>query len=74
MPCGLKLIKEFDFATCVLQHNPKTKELYLSFIRKGHTFFTSTITDASIQFAKRFFSLLDEEEIKDLAKNNIFIL
>lgn len=74
MPCGLKSRKEFSFGTCILQHNPKTKELYLSFIKKGHTFFTSTITNVSIAFAKTFFTLLSEEELKDLVKNNIFIL
>jgi len=66
--------KEYSFGTCEMCYDKKRKCLYLTLIRKGVAFFKTTITEVNKEFAKMFFKLNTEEEIKALFKLNIEIL
>jgi len=66
--------KMYSFGTCEMCYDKKRKCLYLTLIRKGVAFFKTTITEANNEFAKRFFKVNTEDDIKGLVHLNMDIL
>lgn len=66
--------KKYSFGTCEMCYNKKRKCLYITLIRKGVAFFATTITEASSDFAKRFFTIHTEDDIIGLFSLNMDII
>lgn len=65
---------EYSFGTCLIEHNKDKKCLYITLLKKGKVFFNSTILNVKASFFKLFHKKFTEEEIKDMVKNDMFIL
>lgn len=69
-----KIIKEYSFCTCEMQHDSKKKCLYISFMKRGKVFFSSTVQNVKSSFAKVFASKITESDLKDMLNHNMTIL
>lgn len=66
--------KKYSFGICEMAYDHKRKCVYLTLIRKGIAFFRTTITQVNTEFAKRFFKVNTEEDIKGLFYLNMEII
>ncbi len=65
---------EYSFGTCIITHDKANSCLYISLLKKGKVFFNSTILNVKASFAKMFHKKFTEEDVKDMVKNDMFIL
>lgn len=65
---------EYSFGTCLLKHDNKNKCLYVTLLKRGRVFFNSTIRNVKASFAKVFVNKFTEEDVRDMFKNDMFIL
>jgi hypothetical protein len=69
-----KKIKEFSFCTCVIIHDVRRKLLFIDYLKQGKRFFSLTITNIKNTILEKFISAFDEDNAKDLFRNNIELL
>lgn len=69
-----KKIKEFSFCSCVITHDVKRKLLFVDYLKKGKLFYSLTITNFKTPILKKFLSAFDEDNAKDLLRDNIELL
>lgn len=67
-------IKELSFCTCILEHNKEKECIFLKLVNKGKTIFVSTITNIKESMFERFFTTLQESEIRDMINNQRTII
>jgi hypothetical protein len=69
-----KKIKEFSFCTCIINYDIRRNLLFVDYIKKGQLFYSLTITNLKTTILKKFLSGFDEDNAKDLFRNNIELL
>lgn len=69
-----KKIKEFSFCTCIIKHDVSRNLLFVDYLKKGNIFYSLTITNLKKTILKNFLSAFDEDNAKDLLRNNIELL
>jgi len=70
----IKNIKEFSFCTCIINYDVRRNLLFVDYIKKGQLFYSLTITNLKTTILKKFLSGFDEDNAKDLFRNNIELL
>jgi hypothetical protein len=70
----IKKIKEFSFCTCVINYDVRRKLLFVDYLKRGQLFYSLTITNLKTTILKKFLSAFDEDNAKDLFRNNIEFL
>ena len=70
----IKKIKKFSFCTCMINYDVSRNLLFVDYIKKGHLFYSLTITNLKKTILKKFLSGFDEDNAKDLFRNNIEFL
>lgn len=69
-----KKIKEFSFCSCVITYDVKRKLVFVDYLKKGKLFYSLTITNFKTPSLKKFLSGFDEDNAKDLLRDNIELL
>jgi hypothetical protein len=68
------ITKEYSNCTCTFEHDLSRKVLCIHMYKSGRKFFTSTISNITKRLAKPLIKTFNEENIREMVLNNIFIL
>lgn len=67
-------LKEYNFCICSFEYSTKCKVLDIKFFKNGIYFFKSQVGKLTKRQKDKFISLLSENNIRDIFKDNLTIL